>query len=153
MVMTAHAQESGDTSSVLKETQQTILANTDPACVTGGQERCCSSVTPGLLCRGGGQPGAEQQAVRLHPGLRQLPGGQRRPPGGQGGGQVDTGGGGQVRPGAGAGDLLTSCWQLRCGLRQAGLRWGLRQGVALPRLDPAERGGNTCYDTEPSLEP
>ena len=39
--MTAHAQESGDTSSVLKETQQTILANTDPACVTGGQERCC----------------------------------------------------------------------------------------------------------------
>ena len=59
MVMTAHAQESGDTSSVLKETQQTILANTDPACVTGGQERCCSSVTPGLLCRGGGQPGAQ----------------------------------------------------------------------------------------------
>ena len=40
-VMTAHAQESGDTSSVLKETQQTILANTDPVCVTGGQERCC----------------------------------------------------------------------------------------------------------------
>ena len=36
VVMTAHAQESGDTSSVLKETQQTILANTDPACVTGG---------------------------------------------------------------------------------------------------------------------
>ena len=66
---------------------------------------------------------------------------------------MDTGGGGQVRPGAGAGDLLTSCWQLRCGLRQAGLRWGVRQGVALPRLDPAERGGNTCYDAEPSLEP
>ena len=37
MVMTAHAQESGDTSSVLKETQQTILANTDPVCVTGDQ--------------------------------------------------------------------------------------------------------------------
>ena len=65
---------------------------------------------------------------------------------------MDTGGGGQVRAGVGAGDLLTSCWQLRCGLRQAGLRWGLRQGVALPRLDPAERGGNTCYDTEPSLD-
>ena len=40
-MITAHAQESGDTSSVLKETQQTILANTDPACVTGEQERCC----------------------------------------------------------------------------------------------------------------
>ena len=38
VVVTAHAQESGDTSSVLKETQQTILANTDPVCVTGGQE-------------------------------------------------------------------------------------------------------------------
>ena len=45
VVITAHAQESGDTSSVLKETQQTILANTDPVCVTGGRERCCSSVT------------------------------------------------------------------------------------------------------------
>ena len=96
----------------------------------------------GLLRRGGGQPGAGQQAVRLHAGLGQLPGGQRGPPRGQGGGQVDTGGGGQVS-GPGLGDLLTSCWQLRCGLRQAGLRWGLRQGLTLSRLDPAERGGNT----------
>ena len=55
---------------------------------------------------------------------------------------MDTGGGGQVS-GPGLGDLLTSCWQLRCGLRQAGLRWGLRQGLTLSRLDPAERGGNT----------
>ena len=65
---------------------------------------------------------------------------------------MDTGGGGQVS-GAGLGDLLTSCWQLRCGLRQAGLRWGLRPGVALPGLDPAERGGNTCHqslDIEPA---
>ena len=47
VVMTAHAQESGDTSSVLKETQQTILANTDPVCVTGAGD---SPVPSSKLC-------------------------------------------------------------------------------------------------------
>jgi len=40
-------QESGDTSSVLKETQQTILANTDPVCVTGAGD---SPVPASKLC-------------------------------------------------------------------------------------------------------
>ena len=40
-------QEGGRVSDVLKETEQTILSNTDPACIAGSQN---SPVPPSKLC-------------------------------------------------------------------------------------------------------